>query len=92
MVERDGKRFSSTDEIIDQTYTYFKDFQKSSVLEGMLKLEERWTNLIDLIEGRLCWKSKCLFWKTTENLKEFCDDYYSKKTAEVGMSLDGVWS
>ena len=43
------KRFSSKDEIIDQTNTYFKDLEKSYFfLEGIQKLKKRWTKCIEL--------------------------------------------
>ena len=38
-----GKRFCSNDEIIDQTNAYFMDLEKSYFLEGIQKLEKRWT-------------------------------------------------
>ena len=38
-----GKRFYSNDEIISQTNTYLVDLEKSSFLEGIQKLEKRWT-------------------------------------------------
>ena len=43
-----GKRFYSNDEIISQTNTYFEDLGKSYFLEGIQKLEKRWTKCIEL--------------------------------------------
>ena len=43
-----GKRFYSNDEIISQTNTYFEDLEKSYFLEGIQKLEKRWTKCIEL--------------------------------------------
>ena len=42
------KRFYSNDEIISQTNTYFEDVEKSYFLEGIQKLEKRWTKCIEL--------------------------------------------
>ena len=38
-----GKRFYCNDEIISQTSTYFEDLEKCYFLEGIQKLEKRWT-------------------------------------------------
>ena len=43
-----GKRFYSNDEIISQTNTYFEDLEISYFLEGIQKLEKRWTKCIEL--------------------------------------------
>ena len=43
-----GRRFYSNDEIISQTNTYFEDLEKSYFLEGIQKLEKRWTKCIEL--------------------------------------------
>ena len=43
-----GKRFYCNDEIISQTNTYFEDLEKSYFLEGIQKLEKRWTKYIEL--------------------------------------------
>ena len=43
-----GNRFYSNDEIISQTNTYFEDLEKSYLLEGIQKLEKRWTKCIEL--------------------------------------------
>ena len=43
-----GKRFYSNDEIILQTNTYFEYLEKSYFLEGIQKLEKRWTKCIEL--------------------------------------------
>ncbi|QQP31674.1 Putative mariner transposase [Caligus rogercresseyi] len=43
-----GKRFYSNNEIISQTNTYFEDLEKSYFLEGIKKLEKRWTKCIEL--------------------------------------------
>ena len=53
-----GKRFYSNDEIISQTY--FEDLEKSYFLEGIQKLEKRWTKCIALKVYR---KIKLLFIK-----------------------------
>ncbi|QQP55123.1 Putative mariner length, partial [Caligus rogercresseyi] len=42
-----GKRFYSNNEIISQTNTYFEDLEKSYFLEGIKKLEKRWTKCIE---------------------------------------------
>ena len=42
------KRFYSNDEIISQTNTYFEDLEKSYFLEGIQKLEKRWTKCVEL--------------------------------------------
>ena len=42
------KRFYSNDEIISQTNTYFEDLEKAYFLEGIQKLEKRWTRCIEL--------------------------------------------
>ena len=42
------KRFSSNDEIIEKTNAYFKDLEISNFLEGIQKLEKRWTKCIEL--------------------------------------------
>ena len=43
-----GKRFYSNNEIMSQTNTYFEDLEKSYFLEGIQKLEKRWTKCIEL--------------------------------------------
>ncbi|QQP58373.1 Putative mariner transposase [Caligus rogercresseyi] len=43
-----GKRFYSNNEIISQTNKYFEDLEKSYFLEGIKKLEKRWTKCIEL--------------------------------------------
>ena len=43
-----GKRFYSNDEIISQTNTYSEDLEKSYLLEGVQKLEQRWTKCKEL--------------------------------------------
>ena len=55
------KRFYSNDEIISQTNTYFEDLDKFYFLEGIQKLEKRWTEYIQL-EGD-CTKKKITFIK-----------------------------
>ena len=42
------KSFYSNDEIISQTNTYFEDLEKFYLLEGIQKLEKRWTKCIEL--------------------------------------------
>ena len=44
-MERDS---APTIKIIDQTNAYFKDLKKSYFLEGIHKLEKRWTKCIEL--------------------------------------------
>jgi len=43
-----GKRFMSNEEVIDQTKAYFEEFDKSYFLDGLKKLEHRWTKCIEL--------------------------------------------
>jgi histone-lysine N-methyltransferase SETMAR len=43
-----GKRFTSNEEVIDQTEAYFEEFDKSYFLDGLKKLEHRWTKCIEL--------------------------------------------
>jgi len=43
-----GKRFTSNEEVIDQTEAYFEEFNKSYFLDGLKKLEHRWTKCIEL--------------------------------------------
>ena len=43
-----GKRFYSNDENFSQTNTYLEDLEKSYFLEGLQKLEKRWTKCIQL--------------------------------------------
>lgn len=38
-----GKRFASNDEVITQTTAYFEDLDKSYYMDGIKKLEHRWT-------------------------------------------------
>ena len=42
------KRFTSNEEVIDQTKAYFEEFDKSYFLDGLKKLEHRWTKCIKL--------------------------------------------
>ena len=44
----DRKRFTSNEEVIDQTEAYFEEFDKSYFLDGLKKLEHRWTKCIEL--------------------------------------------
>lgn len=44
------KILSSNDEIIHQKNAYFKNLEKSPVLEGIQKLKRPWTNRIELKE------------------------------------------
>ena len=57
-----GKRFYSNDEIISQTNTYFEELEKSYFLEGIPKLEKRWTKCIELkgdyIEKKMTFNEK----------------------------------
>lgn len=43
-----GKRFGSNEEVITETEAYFEGFQKSYYLEGIKKLEDRWTKCVSL--------------------------------------------
>jgi len=43
-----GKRFTSNEQVIDQTEAYFEEFDKSYFLDGLKKLEHRWTKCIEL--------------------------------------------
>lgn len=43
-----GKRFTSNEEVIAVTETYFAEFDKSYFLDGLKKLEYRWTKCIEL--------------------------------------------
>ena len=43
-----GKRFYSYYEINSQTNTYFEDLKKSYFLEGIQKLEKRWTKCVEV--------------------------------------------
>lgn len=43
-----GKRFTSNEEVIAATEAYFAEFDKSYFLDGLKKLEYRWTKCIEL--------------------------------------------
>lgn len=43
-----GKRFASNEEVIAATNAYFAEFDKSYYLEGLKKLENRWSKCIEL--------------------------------------------
>jgi len=43
-----GKRFTSNEEVIAETEAYFAKFDKSYFLDGLKKLEYRWTKCIEL--------------------------------------------
>ena len=43
-----GKRFGSNEEVITETNAYFERLEKTYYLEGIKKLEKRWTKRIDL--------------------------------------------
>lgn len=43
-----GKRFSTNEEVIDTVNGYFADLEKSYFLDGMKKLENRWTKCVAL--------------------------------------------
>ncbi|GBP09164.1 Histone-lysine N-methyltransferase SETMAR [Eumeta japonica] len=43
-----GKRFESNEEVITETNAYFESLEKTYYLEGIKKLEKRWTNCIEL--------------------------------------------
>jgi len=43
-----GKRFGSNEEVITETNAYFESLEKSYFLEGIKKLEKRWTKCIEL--------------------------------------------
>jgi len=43
-----GKRFTSNEEVIDQTEAYVEEFDKSYFLDGLKNLEHRWTKCIEL--------------------------------------------
>lgn len=43
-----GKRFGSNEEVITETNAYFESLEKSYYLEGIKKLEKRWTKCIEL--------------------------------------------
>lgn len=43
-----GKRFASNEEVIAETNAYFEEFDKSYYLEGLKKLENRWTRCVEL--------------------------------------------
>jgi len=45
-----GKRFTSNEEVIVETEAYFAEFDKSYFLDGLKKLEYRWTKCIELKE------------------------------------------
>ena len=42
------KEILKDDEIVSQTNTYFEDLEKYYFLEGIQKLEKRWTKCIEL--------------------------------------------
>ncbi|GBP33922.1 Histone-lysine N-methyltransferase SETMAR [Eumeta japonica] len=44
----DGKRFESNKEVITETNAYFESLKKTYYLEGIKKLEKRWTKCIEL--------------------------------------------
>ncbi|XP_025161796.1 histone-lysine N-methyltransferase SETMAR-like [Harpegnathos saltator] len=43
-----GKRFGSNEEVITETNAYFESLEKTYYLEGIKKLEKRWTKCIEL--------------------------------------------
>lgn len=43
-----GKRFESNEEVITETNAYFESLEKTYYLEGIKKLEKRWTTCIEL--------------------------------------------
>lgn len=43
-----GKRFGSNEEVITETNDYFEGLEKTYYLEGIKKLEKRWTKCIEL--------------------------------------------
>lgn len=43
-----GKKFDSDEEIITETNSYFAGFKKGYFLDGIKKLEKRWTKYIEL--------------------------------------------
>jgi len=43
-----GKRFGSNEEVIAETNAYFEGLEKTCYLEGIKKLEKRWTKCIEL--------------------------------------------
>ncbi|GBP35549.1 Histone-lysine N-methyltransferase SETMAR [Eumeta japonica] len=43
-----GKRFESNEEVITETSAYFESLEKTYYLEGIKKLEKRWTKCIEL--------------------------------------------
>ncbi|CAK9816389.1 Mariner Mos1 transposase [Anthophora quadrimaculata] len=43
-----GKKFLSNEEVIAETNYYFADLDKSYYMEGIAKLEHRWTKCIEL--------------------------------------------
>ncbi|GBP74482.1 Mariner Mos1 transposase [Eumeta japonica] len=43
-----GKRFESNEEVINETNAYFESLEKTYYLEGIKKLEKRWTKCIEL--------------------------------------------
>lgn len=43
-----GKRFGSNEEVMAETNAYFEEFDKSYYLDGIKKLEYRWTKCIEL--------------------------------------------
>ncbi|GBP03932.1 Histone-lysine N-methyltransferase SETMAR [Eumeta japonica] len=43
-----GKRFESNEEVITETNAYFESLEKIYYLEGIKKLEKRWTKCIEL--------------------------------------------
>jgi len=43
-----GKKFGSNDEVIAETNTYFEGLEQSYFLEGIQKIEKRWTKCIEL--------------------------------------------
>lgn len=43
-----GQKFSSNEEVISETNAYFEGLEQFYFLEGILKLEKRWTKCIEL--------------------------------------------
>ena len=44
----EGRRFTSNGEVINETEAYFAEFDKSFFLNGLKKLEYRWSRCIEL--------------------------------------------
>lgn len=43
-----GKRFESNEEVLTETKAYFEGIEKTFFVQGINKLEKRWTKCIEL--------------------------------------------